>query len=206
MHSLGSKKLSYNFVCKKLSHLGTICSTGLFYLHRNKGEKPDCLCSPAVLKINIQRCQCNCVLKLLHTCCFFSVFQWVYFGLLFQIVVLCELARKLLKLQQFLVILLEQWLAWQLYLICALLFRIGSVSAEPLPASHVNTGGQIVRLILLVTASGCSRVNFLGVLFWFCYFFFFLSYSFMNCNREENISMSQHTSVHYEWANRIPIP
>lgn len=32
MHSLGSKKLSYNFVCKKLNHLGTICSTGLFYL------------------------------------------------------------------------------------------------------------------------------------------------------------------------------
>lgn len=60
MHSLGSKKLSYNFVCKKLSHLGTICSTELFYLHRNKGEKPDCLCSPAVLKINVQQCQCNC--------------------------------------------------------------------------------------------------------------------------------------------------
>lgn len=31
MYSLGSKKESYNFVYKKLSHLGTIYSTGLFY-------------------------------------------------------------------------------------------------------------------------------------------------------------------------------
>lgn len=31
-----------------------------FVLHRNKCEKPDCLCSPAVLKINVQQCQCNC--------------------------------------------------------------------------------------------------------------------------------------------------
>lgn len=30
-HSLDSKKLSYDFVCKKLSHLGAICSTQLFY-------------------------------------------------------------------------------------------------------------------------------------------------------------------------------
>lgn len=69
-----------------------------------------------------------------------------------------------------------------------------------------NTGGQIVRLILLVTASGCSRVNFLGVSFWSCYFIFFLSYSFINCNWEENLSMSQHTFVHFEWVNRILIP
>lgn len=28
--NLGSKKQSYNFVCKKLGHLGTASSTGLF--------------------------------------------------------------------------------------------------------------------------------------------------------------------------------
>lgn len=170
MHSLGSKKLNYNFMCKKLSHLGTICSTGLFYFIEIKVKN---LTASVLLQswklmfshVSVTVCSNFCILV--------ASFQWVYFD--FQILAPCELAFKwlILKLQQFLVILLEQWLAWQFYLICALLFRIGSVSAEPLPASHVNTGGQIVRLILLVTASECSRVNFMGVLFWSCYEFFF---------------------------------
>lgn len=96
MQSLGSKKMNYNFMCKKLSHLGTICSTGLFHFIQIKVKN----LTSSVLLQSWKLIFSNVTVTVYSNFCILvASFQWVYFGLLFQIVVPCELAHTWLILK-----------------------------------------------------------------------------------------------------------